>query len=340
MTMKYRKLGKWGLKISELSIGTMYHGSFIKKDASHEILKTAFDQGINHIDCADRYGIYDSELPIEERRRSEIVLGEFLKDYDRQDLVISSKIWYQMNSKNVNSGGLHRKHLREGLANSLKYLQTDYLDIYYCHRLDKSTPLEETILTMSNFIDEGLINYWGTSFWPSNLVERTIWLAKSLGAHPPSVEQPPYHMNVRNIETPEGLLDVVKYHGLGLITFEALATGLFTEKYADFILNSDNSPPEGSRYNVVYKNELSDSARERYSEILPDLLNLAKEHELPLHHLALAWTLRLDEVTSSLIGSSKAEQVVDNCKALEVTISKELENEIEKILKNKPEKYF
>ena len=164
--MKYRKLGRWGLKLSELSIGTMSHGSFIKKEDSYKILKTAIDQGINHIDCADRYGIYDSELPFDERTRAEIVLGEFLKDYDRQDIVLSSKVWFKMKEKNINSGGLHRKHLREELANSLKYLKTDYLDIYYCHRLDRETPLEETILTMSNFIDEGLINYWGLRLGP------------------------------------------------------------------------------------------------------------------------------------------------------------------------------
>jgi aryl-alcohol dehydrogenase-like predicted oxidoreductase len=174
-------MGKWGLKLSEISIGSMYYVSYIPREAALNCLKEAVDQGINYLDSADRYGIFDSELPMEQQTRTELILGEFIKDYDRNDLVIGSKVWYQMNENNPNSGGLSRKHIREGLQESLQCLGTDYLDIYYCHRPDRETALEETILTMSNLIDHGDINYWGTSWWLLTLVERAIWMAKELG---------------------------------------------------------------------------------------------------------------------------------------------------------------
>ncbi len=226
--MKYRNLGKQGLKVSEISIGTMYHGSYFSKKTSFSVLEEALNQGINYIDCADRYGIFDSELPMEERTPAEEYLGEFLQGQSRDDLVISTKVFYKMR-KSPNSGGLSRKHIHEAVKRSLRLLQTDYIDIYYCHRPDRTTPLEETVLTMSDLIEEGTIHHWGTSWWSPTMVERAIWIAKNLGAHPPHAEQPPYHMYARFIE--EDLLEVAKYHGLGLVTFEALATGLITDKY-------------------------------------------------------------------------------------------------------------
>ena len=177
----------------------------------------------------------------------------------------------------------------------------------------------------------------GSSSWPTTIVERTIWLAKSLGVHPPVVEQPPYHMNFRLLETPEGLIDVVRYHGLGLVCFEALATGLFTETYADFILNSSPFPAEGGKF---HNNEISNYVRDRYVKVLPGLLKLSKQLEIGLNHLALAWSLRLQEVTTSLMGASKPEQIIDNCKALDVKISSDLEKEIDLILANRPDEIF
>ncbi|MFX0062431.1 MAG: aldo/keto reductase [Candidatus Hermodarchaeota archaeon] len=330
--MKYRNLGKWGLKLSEVSIGTMYYGSYIPKEQAIRCLKEAVDQGINYIDSADRYGIFDSELPMEERTRAEIVLGEFIKDYDRSDLVIGSKVWYQMDEKNPNSGGLGRKHIREGIRESLKYLGTDYLDIYYCHRPDRNTPLEETILTMSNLIDEGLINYWGTSWWSPSLVERTIGIAKLLGAHPPHVEQPPYHMFARFIETQDEIIDIAAYHGIGLVTFEALATGLFTGKY-------QNEIPSDSRYATTSAN-LPPDVHERYKKVLPPLMEIADELEITMAQLAIAWTLRHKEVTTSLTGASKPEQIAANVLASEITLKNDVLDRIDEIMDNKPRNYY
>lgn len=328
--MKYRNMGKWGLKLSEISIGSMYYGSYISKEMAHKCLKEAVDQGINYIDSADRYGIFDSELPVEQRTRAEIVLGEFIKDYDRADLVLGSKVWYQLDENNPNSGGLSRKHIREGLRTSLKCLDTDYLDIYYCHRPDRDTALEETILTMSNLIDQGDINYWGTSWWPPTLVERTIWMAKELGAHPPHVEEPPYHMLARFIETNDEILDISKAHGMGLATFEALATGLFTGKYQDEI------PPD-SRYATQ---EIPESALEKYRTIIPGLKEVAASLEITMAQLALAWTLRHKKVTTTIMGASKPDYIAENAAACEVTLSEDILKQIDEILDNNPRNYY
>ncbi|NHJ84697.1 MAG: aldo/keto reductase [Asgard group archaeon] len=324
--MKYRNLGKHGLKVSEISIGTMYHGSYFSKEQSFAVLTEAVNQGINYIDCADRYGLFDSsDLPDEQKTPAEEILGEFLKDNNRDDLVISSKVHYKMR-ESPNSGGLSRKHIREAIKRSLRLLQTDYIDIYYCHRPDRETPLEEIILTMTDLIEEGSIRYWGTSWWPPAMVERTIWLAKQLGAQPPHVEQPPYHMYARYIEA--DLLEVAKYHGIGLVTFEALAGGFLTNKYIE-------AAPEDSRAKYIkdYTDEVIQRQRERALKILP----IAEELAIPISQLAIAWSLRIPEISSSLMGASKPEQVKENVQACEISLTKETLEKLEEIMANKPQ---
>lgn len=306
-------------------MGTMYHGSYFSREQSHKVLKAALDCGINYLDCADRYGIHDSNLPQDQRTQAEVVLGDFIKDYDRSQLVISSKVWYQMDENNPNSGGLSRKHIRESVKRTLSNLGTDYLDLYFCHRTDKTTDLGETISTMSNLIDEGTIHYWGTSFWPPTLVERTIWMAKEMGAHPPHVEQPPYHMFARNIETPEETLDVARYHGMGLTTFEALATGLFTGKYQETV-------PEDSRYGQGV-DTLSEEVLKIYRSVIPQLQEIASGIGVSLPQFAIAWSLRFKEVTSSIIGASKPDQVVENAGASGLQVKDEIWDQVGEILR-------
>jgi aryl-alcohol dehydrogenase-like predicted oxidoreductase len=325
--MKYRKMGKHGIKLSEISIGTMYHGSYIKKEAALACLAEALNQGINFIDCADRYGIMDSELPMDQRTRAEIILGEFLKDHDRDDLVISSKVFKKLR-ESPNSGGLSRKHIRESIRDSLKYLQTEYLDIYYCHRPDRETPLEETIRTMTNLIEEGVVHYWGTSWWPPFLVERTIGIAKELGLIFPAVEEPPYHINSRFIEVE--LFDVANYHGLGITAFEALGSGFYTGKYLEGI-------PENSRFAIdAIRKEIPKDLFERRKTQLSKLIEIADSIEIPLSQLALAWVLRRPEISSTIMGASKPEQVVENAAASSITLNDEILIQLEEILNNKP----
>lgn len=311
----------------------MYHGSYIPKDESLKVLSTALDQGINFIDCADRYGIYDSDLDIERCTQAEKILGEFLKQNERDDLVLSSKLWFRMR-ESVNSGGLNRKHIREGIRKSLNHLQTDYLDIYFCHRPDRDTPLSETVNTMSALVDEGLIHYWGTSWWPPYLVERTIGIAKGLGCHPPAVEEPPYSMFHRFIEV--DLLDIAHFHGLGITAFEALWCGFLTGKYI-------NGIPEGSRASILtdlQRRFTSKDFQKKYNFKLKALVEVAESINIPLSNLALAWVLRRPEISSTIMGASKPEQVTSNAAASEVTLSKNVLQRIEKILDNKPTSLF
>jgi aryl-alcohol dehydrogenase-like predicted oxidoreductase len=325
--MKYRKMGKHGIKLSEISIGTMYHGSYIRKEAALACMNEALNQGVNFIDCADRYGIMDSELPMNQRTRAEIILGEFLKDHNRDDLIISSKVFKQLR-ESPNSGGLSRKHIRESINDSLKYIQTDYLDIYFCHRSDRETPLEETIRTMTNLIEEGLVHYWGTSWWSPFLVERTIGIAKEFGLIPPAVEEPPYHLNARFIEVE--LFDIANYHGLGITAFEALGSGFYTGKYLEGI-------PENSRFAIdaIWKDIPKDLFEKRKTQLLK-LIEIANSIEIPLSQLALAWVLRRPEISSTIMGASKPEQVIENATASDVTLNDEILKLIENTLDNKP----
>ncbi|UCF59051.1 MAG: aldo/keto reductase [Candidatus Bathyarchaeota archaeon] len=318
--------------VSEISLGTMYHGSYISKNRSQKILRAAIDEGINFIDCADRYGIYDSDLDIEKCTQAEIILGEFLKQNKRDDLVISSKLWFQMR-ESVNSGGLNRKHIREGIQKSLKHLQTDYLDVYFCHRPDRATPLNETIATMSTLVDEGLIHYWGTSWWPPYLIERTIGIAKELGYHTPSVEEPPYHMFGRFIEVE--LFDIASHHGMGIAAFEALAGGFLTGKYLQDI-------PKGSRADVIdsFRESVQSERIKKRNEKIKALKDLAQSIDIPLSHLALAWVLRRPEISSTIMGASKPDQVVSNTAACDVSLDDDTLLRIEEILDNKPTSLF
>ena len=298
--MKYRNLGKHGLKVSEISLGTMYYGSKVKKEDAIKCLEEAHNQSINHIDNADRYGLFDDiEMDFDKRLRAEAIVGEFLRNYSREDFVISSKVWYKMRD-GVNSGGLSRKHIREGILESLKFLQTDYLDIYYCHRPDLTTPLEETISVMTNLIEEGLILYWGTSRWPTYLVERAIGLAKKLGLQAPHVEQPKYNLFERYMEVE--LSEVAKYHGLGLIAYQPLSGGVLSGKYLKSIPKTSRAAQ--SRYQVGMIDQFGD----KVSEIIP----IAESLELPLNQFAIAWVLQHPEISSTIIGASKPDHIKSN----------------------------
>ncbi|UCE14233.1 MAG: aldo/keto reductase, partial [Candidatus Heimdallarchaeota archaeon] len=190
--MKYRNVGNTGLKISEISLGSwLTYGGSEDKESSRKCITKAINLGINFIDIADVYA----------GGKAEKIVGEIIKEenYNRKDLVISSKVFWPM-SNDINDRGLSRKHIMESIEGSLGRLELDSLDIYFCHRFDRYTPLEETVHAMSDLVDQGLIHYWGTSVWPAVQLERAYWIARELGCHPPVVEQPQYHMLNRYIE--------------------------------------------------------------------------------------------------------------------------------------------
>ncbi|NHJ01614.1 MAG: aldo/keto reductase [Candidatus Heimdallarchaeota archaeon] len=317
--VEYRKVGKTGLKISEISLGAwLTYGGSLEKEGSKKCVTKAIELGINFIDIADVYA----------RGQAEIVIGQIIRDenYARSDLVISSKVFWPM-SENINDRGLSRKHIMESIEKTLSRLETaDYLDIYFCHRFDRYTPLEETIRAMSDLIDQGLVHYWGTSVWPAVQLERAVWMAKEMGCHPPMVEQPRYNMLDRFIEL--DVMETCQRNGIGIVCWSPLAQGLLTGKYNDGI-------PEASR--GATSKWLERELTENNIKKIKALANLASSIDLSLNQLALAWILRREEMSCAITGATKPEHVESNVQASGIRLSSETLDHIDEILQNKPE---
>ncbi|MCE7734779.1 MAG: aldo/keto reductase [Candidatus Heimdallarchaeota archaeon] len=232
---------------------------------------------------------------------------------------------------------MSRKHIREGISNSLKNMKTDYVDIYYCHRPDRDendkikTPLEEIIRTMTNLIDEGLIHYWGTSWWPPVLLERCYGIAKEQGLIPPAVEQPPYHPNARFIE--RDLFEVVDYHGMGVTSFEALGSGFYTGKY-----HQSEEIPENSR--ATKFDMLPEGLIEKRRAMIEGLGEIAKDLDVTIAQVVIAWSIRLPQISSSIMGASRPEQVIENAAASEVVLSPDHTTKIEEITEPLPTNHY
>ncbi|WP_455141146.1 aldo/keto reductase family protein [Candidatus Hodarchaeum mangrovi] len=314
--MKYRKLGKSGLKISELSLGAwLTYGGSLEQDQSKPCISKAIELGVNFIDIADIYA----------KGKAEEVVGNILIDYNRKDLVISSKVFWPM-SNSPNDRGLSRKHIMESIEGTLDRLQTDYIDIYFCHRFDRETPLEETVKAMSDLVDQGLVHYWGTSVWTAAQLERAVGIAKTNGYHPPSVEQPRYNMLDRYIELE--VMETTSQHGMGIVVWSPLGGGLLTGKYNKTI-------PEDSRAATTQfvKREITPENIQKITQ----LQSIANELNLTIGQLALAWILRRPEISSAITGATKAEHVESNMQASGIVLENDILNRIEEVLGNKPE---
>ena len=316
--MKYRKVGKSGLKVSEISLGSwLTYGGTVEDDIAKKCMVEAIENGINFIDSAEIYA----------KGGAEKVIADFLRDevVNRKDLVISSKLFWPM-SDNINNWGLGRKNVLNAIEGTLERLNTDYVDIYYCHRYDYMTPLKETVQVMDDLIKSGKVHYWGTSVWTAAQLERAVAIAKEYHAHAPAVEQPLYNMFVRHIEME--IMPVAKTHGIGFTVWSPLAQGLLTGKYNEGI-------PEGSR--ASRSEFLKKNLTEENIEKIKKLGDIAKEMEISMSQLALAWILRRSEISSAIIGATKTEHVTENVKASDVVLSKDIELQINKVLDNDPE---
>ncbi len=299
------------MRVSSVSLGAwLTYGGSVENQTAAECLRAAIDNGINFIDVADIYA----------RGEAEKVVGGVIKDYKRSDLVISSKVYWPM-SDHVNDKGLSRKHIMESIDKTLQRLGTDYLDIYFCHRFDPETPLEETVRAMSDLVQAGKVIYWGTSVWEADQIEAAVGLARQHNGYLPQVEQPRYNMLDRHIEP--AIVPACAKHGLGLTVWSPLAQGLLTGKYS-------NGIPEGSRGADTnwLKGELTDANVAK----IKTLGEIAAEHSITMGQLALAWVLRLPEISSVITGATKTSHVLDNIKAAEVQLSAETLGRIEEIL--------
>lgn len=305
--MNYRNLGKSGLRVSELSFGSwITFGNQVNSKVSEELMKSAYDAGINFFDNAEVYA----------EGKSEEVMGKLLKSFGwrRDSYILSSKaffgIWGLKDSKPTQKGNT-MKHLTEACDQALERLQTDYLDLFFCHRPDKNTPIEETVWAMHKLVMQGKILYWGTSEWSGVEIMEAHMIARQHHLIPPTMEQPQYNMLHR--EKVEGEFPRVFDHvGLGTTVWSPLASGLLTGKYNDGI-------PKDARLNLQEMSWLKDkNLVQENLEKVRRLGNLASETGTSLALLAIAWCLKNPNVSTAILGASRVSQLEENLKAPEV----------------------
>lgn len=318
--MNYRNLGKWGLKVSEVSLGswvTDLTGTEAEKTALATV-NAAFDAGVNFFDCADAYS----------GGAAERFLGKALKEHSRSEYVVSSKVFFPM-GRGANDWGLSRKHIVEQIDRTLKNMQLNYLDLYFCHRFDPTTPIEETMQTLSDLVAAGKVLYYGVSEWSPVQITEAIAVTKELRLRPLSVIQPQYHMMDRYIE--DEIMGICEKNGVGIVTFSPLAQGLLTGKY-----RKGQPLPEGSRATWQADKQINNLLTEDNLDKVERLLKVADALGVPLSVLALAWILRKKQVTSVITGASKPSQLEANVKASGFSIPDDALDEIEDILAYKP----
>jgi voltage-dependent potassium channel beta subunit len=325
--MEYRRLGKSGLQVSALSLGSwLTFGKQIGNTTAEDLMTIAYDRGVNFFDNAEIYA----------RGRSETVMGEVLKKkkWDRDSYIVSSKVFFGYLGKDAKptQKGLHRKHVVEACEQALKRLQLDYLDLYFCHRPDKQTPIEETVWTMHNLIQQGKILYWGTSEWSAQEIMEAHMVAQRYHLMGPTMEQPQYNMLERSKVEVE-YAQIYNTVGLGTTIWSPLASGVLTGKYNDDF-------PKETRLSIEGLEWLKDAALvEANLAKVRKLTAFAKEIGVTMPLLALAWCLKNENVSTVILGASKTSQLEENFKAFEAKekLTEEVMEKIESILQNKPQ---
>lgn len=323
--MEYRFLGASGLKVSALSLGAwVTYGGQVGEDTAYQCMLAAYEAGVNFFDNAEVYA----------NGNAEIVMGNVLKKtgWKRSDLVISTKIFW--GGKGPNDNGLSYKHIIEGTNASLQRLQLEYVDLIFCHRPDKYTPVSETVRAMNQVIREGKAFYWGTSEWSAVQIREAFAAAQSEHLIPPTMEQPEYHMFHRErVESEYGRL--YREFGLGTTIWSPLASGLLTGKYNEGIPNDSRLNLPG--YEWLRKRVETEKGRQQLAKVR-QLAPLAAELGCSLAQMAIAWCLKNPRVSTVITGASRPGQVTENMKALEVIplLTNEVMGRIEAILGNKP----
>lgn len=326
--MEYRRLGKSGLKVSELSLGSWV--TFSKQVDEKEALALmglAYDEGVNFFDNAEGY----------EAGESEALMGAALSKlgWSRDSYAVSSKVFW--GGSKPTQKGLSRKHVTEAAHAALKRLRVDYLDLYFCHRPDIDTPIEETVWAMHNLITQGKVLYWGTSEWTAQQLTEAWAVARANNLIGPQMEQPQYNLFVRE-KVEHDYLPLYDLMGLGTTIWSPLASGALTGKYNDGI-------PADSRMNLPgyewLKKEWTSEAGKAKLETIRKLAALAKEIGLPVHHLALLWCLHNPHVSTVILGASKKAQLADNLSALKSKdkLTPDVIEQVETIMGNKPKAF-
>lgn len=315
--MEFRRLGRSGLNVSEISYGNwLTHGSQVEEDAAHACVRAALDSGITTFDTADVYA----------NTKAESVLGRALKGERREGLEIFTKVFWPTGPGGPNDKGLGRKHIMESAHASLRRLETDYVDLYQAHRYDRTVPLEETMLAFADLVRQGKVLYIGVSEWTAEQITRGAALARELNV-PLISSQPQYSMLWRVIE--EQVVPACEREGISQIVWSPIAQGVLTGKY-----KPGAELPAGSRATDESggKNMISRWLRDDVLTAVQNLEPLAKEADLSLAQLAVAWVLQNPNVASAIIGASRPEQVTENVKAAGVKLDADLLAKIDDVL--------
>ena len=323
--MEYRRLGKSGLKLSLFSFGSwVTFANQVDNQSAINMMSYAYDKGINFFDNAEVYMA----------GQSEVIMGNALKQlsWTRDSYCLSSKVFW--GGEKPTQRGLSRKHVIDACDAALKRLQVDYIDLYFCHRPDPTTPIEETVRAMHTLIQQGKILYWGTSEWSAQQITDAYGIARTLQLTPPTMEQPEYNLFCRE-KIEKEYLPLYNDLGLGTTIWSPLASGILTGKYLKGI-------PKNSRLALENYSWLKDQLETPEGKLQLEktnlLNNLAKKIGIPLHYLALLWCANNQNVSTVILGASNLKQLKDNLRILDnpIIFKSDLIDEIESILDNKP----
>lgn len=295
--MQYNRLGKSGICVSELSFGSwITFGKQVGGEVVKKLMHTAFDHGVNFFDNAESYA----------HGEAEVLMGKAVREFRREDLVISTKIFW--GGTGPNDTGLSRKHLIEGTHNSLRRLRLEYVDLLFCHRPDLNTPIEETVLAMDSLVRDGYAFYWGTSEWSAAQIEEAFEVAEKMNCIKPTMEQPKYNLFHRH-HLEVDYLPLFNKYGLGTTTWSPLASGILSGKY-------NHGIPSDSR--LAKEAWLVPDNFMQLVEKAKKLEEIAKELGCTLSQLAIAWCLKNPHVSSVITGATKEEQLLENLGAIRV----------------------
>ncbi|HRI00630.1 MAG TPA: aldo/keto reductase [Saprospiraceae bacterium] len=322
--MLYRRLGKSGVQVSLLSFGSwVTFGNQIEDQVSEDLMAYAYEQGVNFFDNAEIYG----------NGKSELVMGKILQKmkWDRSSYLVSSKAFFGRGGKLPNQTGLSRKHLMEACNEALQRLQLEYIDLFFAHRPDKNTPIEETVWAMNDLIRQGKIFYWGTSEWSAQEIMEAHMVAKDFKLIGPTMEQPQYNLFTRaKVELEYS--QIYKTMGLGTTIWSPLASGMLTDRYL-------NGVPADSRLNREELGWLKDKTlTNEHLNKTKQLKDIADRLGIKLSQLAIAWCAQNPNVSTVILGASKVSQLKENLEALDILpyLTDELNKQIDKIMENKP----
>lgn len=319
--MEYTTLGQTGTEISKLCFGTWRFGHSsdgvveTTRDEAHELLDEVHEQGVNFIDTANRYG--------DPPGSSESYLGEWLADHEREDFVIASKVGLDVEA-GQNRSGLSRKHIRWQIDQTLERLNTDYVDLYYIHRLDDRTPISETLTTLTRLVEEGKVRHLGASTMAAWELTELLWESDANGLESIDVVQPPVDATLQNWQRYERFdlhryLEVCHKHDIGVVPYSPLAGGFLTGKY-----QRDDDAPEGSRLDLDPSNFERKYLSDRAWDVLDAVREVAKEVDATPAQVALRWVIEQDQFTGGMVpltGARTAEQLQENVAAADLSLS-------------------